>query len=258
MAFLQQVQGLVQRFLPAPVTDQNPIAARTSRYGDLSIATVTGKKQFLADEGSFFITTNPTPGTPIAGTVSATYSNTAPMFIFQNLAPVGGPRAYLDYLKIIPTTLPLTGTNVYLSITRDQIATAITVNHVTQITPVNANGDSNTRPNSVWQMQSSATASAISAPSPQSAILARGSLSSGIATTAGVIGDEWVFDFGATDPSSYPGQTGSGQATCPGRKVSVFPPLICAPQQQLFFYLWFPSNGTTGLSYEFEACHWER
>jgi len=251
MAFIQQIQGFVSRVLPGPAGDTNAVNVRSTRYGDLSAQLLHAKKHGLAEEGTYFVSTNPTPGTGVAGPVNASFSATGPFFAFVNNNPAGGARASLDYLKIIPTVAPASATGAHLVVVRDQISRALTTDNTVVATPVNVNGDSANKAASIFKYTVT-TINVAAAATPTAAIVARASVS-GIP----VIGDELVFDFGATDTGAYPGLT-AGQVTAGGRKVSVLPPVICAPQQLLFFYLWFPGNAATGVSYEFELGHWER
>jgi AraC-like DNA-binding protein len=61
--------ALASRGLPTPaVGDSVYIPARSSRYGELVTQALAGSKMYAAaDEGSYFVATNPTPGTAIAG-----------------------------------------------------------------------------------------------------------------------------------------------------------------------------------------------
>ena len=251
MAFIQQIQAFASRLLPAPSPDGTVVNLRANRYGDVMAQPVITKKHVLADEGTYFVCTNPTPGTAIAGPIISAYSSTGPWFVFQNNNPAGAARAYLDYLKIIVTTVAASGTQAYFSVVRDQISRALTTDNTTTATPVNVNGDSGNQSKCIFKYDAT-TINVAAAATPQAAVVARAA-TGGI----GVIGDELVLDFGATDPSPYSGLT-AAQATCAARKVSVCPPVIVAPQQQIFFNMWFPSNASTGLSYEFELGFWER
>jgi len=253
MALLTQIQALASQLLPQRQPDANILTPRADAYGNLAVNSFFNKKQALAAEGSAFVTTNPTPGTAFADAVSASYAVTAPFAIFQNLNPQGGSNAFLDYLKLIPTVAPASGTQAYFAAVRDNIATALTTNNMNAaLRPANLNPASPIGSNCRLLAQNSATASALAALSPQAQVIGRGAVGG-----LPVVGDELVFDFGAIDPAAYQGLT-AAQATCPGRKVSVLPPIVVAPQQQVIFYLWFPSNTTTGLSYEFELTHFER
>ena len=252
MAFIQQIQSLAQLLLPSKAPDTSIINNRADGYGNLAVNTFFNKKQALAAEGSYFVTTNPTPGTAIAGTVSATYSATAPFFIFQNTNQPGGPVAYLDYLKLIVTTAAASGTTAYMAVVRDTLIPQLTTNNMTTGTPVPINTLAPIASKSQFLYQSSSSASVLGTRTPSAAVVGRGSVG-GIT----IVGDELVFDFGALDPAAWNGLT-AAQATAPGRKVSVLPPITVAPQQQAIFYLWFLNNASTGLSYEFELCHVEK
>lgn len=255
MAFLNQIQSLAQLLLPARATDTTVVNNRADGYGNLAVNTFFNKKQALAAEGSYFVTTNPTPGTGIAGTLVTSYANTAGWWWFQNWNAPGGPTAYLDYLKLIVTVAAASSVSFRTAIIRDlatPISTQVTTNHVTSVSPVGLNGGTLLKSNCTFTYQSNATASVNVAPSQASAIIGQASLG-GIQ----IVGDEIVLDFGATDPAPQQGLT-AAQATCPGRKVSVLPPIAVPPGQQIMIVPWFPSNATTALSYEFELTHIER
>jgi hypothetical protein len=251
MAFIQQIQAFASRLLPAPAADGTVVNLRASRYGDISAQAIITKKHVLADEGTYFVSTNPTPGTAIAGPIISAFSATGPWFIFQNNNPVGGPRAYLDYLKIIVSIAAASGSTFYMSAIRDQISRALTSDNTTTATPVNVNGDSGVQSKCIFKYCAT-TINVAAAATPQAAVVARASMG-GLT----IPGDEIVMDFGATDPSPYPGLT-AVQAVAGGRKVSICPPVIVAPQQQVLFNMWEVGNSGTGLSYEFELGHWER
>lgn len=251
MAFIQQIQAFASRLLPAPAADGTVVNLRASKYGDVSAQIIGHKKHVLADEGTYFVSTNPTPGTGIGAPIVTSFSATGPMFAFINNNPIGGARAYLDYLKLVCTVVAASGTAFYMTAIRDQISRQITTDNTTTATPVNVNGDSQVKSNCIFKYCAT-TINVAAAATPQAAVVARASMG-GVT----VVGDELVMDFGATDPASYSGLY-AAQLTCAGRKVSVCPPVIVAPQQLVFFNLWIPGNSGTGLSYEFELAHWER
>jgi hypothetical protein len=255
MAFIQQIQSWAQTLIPFKSPDGTPVNTRSDGYGTLAVNTFLSEKQALAAEGSYFVTTNPTPGTAIAGTVAATYANTAGWFWFQNNNATGGPNAYLDYLKLIITVAPASATNAQFAVFRDvatPLTTQITTAHYTTATPVNVNGAGVIKSNSLFGYQNNATASANIAPSGSSALIGRGSIG-GIP----VVNDEIILKFGSTETGAYPGLT-AAQATASGRKVSIFPPVCLAPGQQIMIVPWFASNAATGASFEFELGHVER
>src|SRR5262245_59353979 len=113
------VQGWarVSRALPQPFPDTQEVPLRASRYGGLLVDPVVPTKHLLAEEGSYYVVTNPTPGTKIdygsAGT-QASFSDTVPFMLLKNNDAPGGKRVYLDYVKLIQIggTAPATTTSV--------------------------------------------------------------------------------------------------------------------------------------------------
>lgn len=250
MAFLQQIQSFAQLLLPAKAADTTVINTRSDGYGNLAGNTYFNKKQALAAEGSYFITTNTTPGTGIAMNVVASYANTAGCFFFQNNNPPGGATAFLDYMKLIVTVVPGTSTSADFAIIRDvalPLSVQVTTNHVSVNTPVNVNPLSPLKSGCQFAYQVGVTASVNVTPSGTSAIIARGNIGG-----LPVVGDELVIDFGGDDTAMYAGSTTAG------RKISVVAPVAVPPGYQAMIVPWFPSNGTTALSYEFELAHIER
>lgn len=234
-----------------PATDNANVgvANRGSKYGEqYVIPLLLNGRQGLADEGSYFIATNPTPGTAFAYNVQASFSDTVPFLYLFNGAAAGGKNVELDYIKLIVTTAAASGVTAYYAARLDA-SRAITSDNTTKVVPVNYAGTATVL--SPLKLQNG-SASTIAASSSTSTIVARGSFG-GIT----IVGDELVMCFGGDPANAYPGLT-AAQATAPGRKVSVSGPVIVAPQQSLTIHLWFASNAITGLSYEFEMGWAER
>jgi hypothetical protein len=247
--------GYISRGLPQPISDGMEAEIRLSRYRDTMVMNLMPTKHPLAEEGSYFSSCNPTPGTGLAYNIQATFSDTVPFIYIFNTSLPGDPnskRICLDFIKIIPTVAPATSTTAYYSVKTDNVARAITTNNTTAIIPANVNSDIGLASIAQVRTQTSATASAIAAASANARVVARGAFG-GIP----IIGDELVAMFGSPDCAPYAGLT-AAQAVCPGRKVSNSPPIIIGPQQSATVHLWFVGNATTGLSYELEMGHWER
>lgn len=245
------------RGLPSPQTDQKaPVTnVRGGRYGEQYMLSLIPTKHLLADEGSYFIATNPTPGTALAYNVQAAFSDTVPLFYIQNNDSKANPfakRMYLDYLKLICTVAAASATGVRFAIKVDPTLRTLSTNNTTAITPTSPNSDVASQSVCSINAQSSATASALTASSGSARVVASGSLG-GIP----VVGDELVLVCGTVDPGAYQGLT-AAQAVCPGRKVTCVPPIILGPNSAMTVYAWFPGNAATGLSYEFEAGWFER
>src|ERR1700733_12455282 len=95
--------ALANRVLPAPAAGDNvnqPV--RSSRYGELIAQLLQGSRlTMLADEGSYFVATNPTPGTAIAGAAAPTaFSETVGLLsIFNgNQVANNAKQIYLDFI----------------------------------------------------------------------------------------------------------------------------------------------------------------
>jgi hypothetical protein len=262
---VSQLVGFVaQKLLPQPNADNSSANAnvRLGKYGEVAVNNYLGKKLAAADEGSYFVTSNPTPGTAItAGPYPTGYASTAGWFFFQNWNAAGGPSAYLDYLKLIVST-PIGGgtiTNWNFVVIRDvasSLVTQITTAHYATVNPVNVNGASSAHSGCLLGYQNHATASANIAPSAASAVIGRGSCGGNGTTGAGLVGDEVVLDFGGYQMNAV-----SGAATAmvqPGRKVLPLPPVVVAPGQQIMIVPWWPTATTSGLAFEFELTHIER
>ena len=245
------------RALPNPQADQRaPVTnVRGGRYGEQYVLPLLSSKHVLADEGSYFIATTPTPGTGIASTLSATFSDTVPLLYIQNNDSKSNPlgkRMYLDYIKLIVTVVPASGTNCRWALKTDPQLRTFTANNTLAIVPTSPNADVAQQSVCSVNAQNSGTASGLSASSPAARVVALASMG-GIP----VINDELVLVCGSFDPGPYPGLT-AAQATCGGRKVSGIPPVILGPNSALTAYIWFASNASTALSYELEMGWWER
>lgn len=247
--------GVVSRGLPQPSSDTIEREMRLSRYGGQMVESVIPTKHVLSDEGSYFAVTNPTPGTAIAGALSASFSDTIPWFLLNNIDQPGNPnskRVYIDYLKLIVTVAPATATTVNVAAKTDTLR-AITTNNFTSFAPQNVNRDSAVGSISTFLGQSSATASAVAASTSGARLVQR----SMIAGVIPIVNDVFVWKYGGEDMAAVQGLT-AARASMPARWVDHAAPVIIGPQQTLSVYLWFPGNATTALSYEFEAGWWER
>jgi len=107
---------------------------RGGRYGEQYVLPLIPTKHLLADEGSYFIATNPTPGTALAYNIQAAFSDTVPLFYVQNndsKANPFGKRLYLDYIKLICTTAPASSTGVRFALKTDPAIRTISTNNTT-------------------------------------------------------------------------------------------------------------------------------
>ena len=128
MGILQDalVRATSFRFKPLLNPTKQDVPLRATQDGTLMVANATPGKHVLADEGSYFVTTNPTPGTAIAygsaGT-QASFSDSTPfMQIINTASPtdLNAPVVWLDYIKILQNgTAPASTTSVRYAIKLD-------------------------------------------------------------------------------------------------------------------------------------------
>jgi hypothetical protein len=242
--------GRVSQRLPQPVRTGLNTDIRLSIYGDQIVKLLGTGKHTLADEGSYFCTTNPTIGTALAYGVITAFSDTAALFILANSSndsDQGLVRVYPDYLRIIPTVAPASATSGQFAIKLDSAIRAPTANNVA-LTIANPNMD-------ISQQSASAArawaASGGTATVPAASAVARTVSRGVIRSVIPAIGDELVIAFGQADIAG-------GVSGANARVVCQAPPCVLGPQDTMVVYVWFPANATTALSFEMEAGWWER
>lgn len=229
-----------------PDGTQNAGGVRTGKYVENYSLNPIITKHVLADEGSYFIATNPTPGTALAFGVNASHDVTKNLFVFKNTDSANGKRMYLDYIKILPTVAPASGTSLQFAVYTD------TVNRYTSggtlITAVNVNADDGTTP--VGGVYAASGGTVITSPTTGSSarLVARGVARSVIPAVL----EEIVIQFGGL------ADVASSSGTTVGRSGSNAAPVVIGGQQWAVVEVYFPSNALTGLSYEFETAWFER
>jgi len=203
----------------------------------LSDPVLTAEKRLLADKGIYFVSTNPTPGTPIVFAVTAAPSETAGYFLsIKNTEAANGKRVYLDYLRLLCGVVPASATAAEMFVKLD---TAGWTSGGTQCNPVNVNGDLSTA--SVADVRAGALTTA-------ARVAARLVTRNKLRTVIPVAGDEWVFAFATPQLSNSTVFNG----TNPQRMPIGLPPVVIAPQAFALVQLWFPGNAITPAQFEFE------
>jgi hypothetical protein len=243
-------QGMVARNLPAVMSDGTAAYDRDGRYGEKYVIPLTPNLHALADEGSYFVATNPAPGAAIAYGVQAAFSDTNAFLIARNndlISNMSAKRVYLDYIKLICTVVPASATSAQFAVKSDGPSSLRYTSGGTQIAAVNTNNDSNTGSmigNNIW-----AGTPVLAASSSSARLLARGVLNGAIPG----ISDEYVIKFGSIDGG---GNIRGGTAST--RLVVNAPPIIIGPQQWISLHLWFPANAATAPTFEMEMGWFER
>jgi len=240
------VMGLISRPLPAASVDNVEAPIRLTRFREQIVQSIGGPRYGVADEGGYFVVTNPTPGTAIAHVTSAAVSETAGYyFLIRNGDSPGGTnkRMYLDYIRLICKAVPTTGSAGYFFIKTGPLQTRYTSGG-SRIYPVNANADAPS--DSIALAYAGALTTVADA---QARIVANGMLRSVIP----VAGDEWIFKFGGVE--------GAGPSSLGGTVALRMPvpcaPIILGPGQNAALQIWFTSNNAAA-EYEIDAGWWER
>lgn len=243
-----ELNGRIGRVLPNATPDGNPTQVRLTRYGEIMTSGLPKTKHFLADEGTYYVATNPTPGTAIVHVVLAAFDDTKPYLLIRNQDLVGSglaKRIYLDYIKLLTNVVPASAVEWGYTGHLDYSPWASRyTSGGSLITPVNTNGDVATPSMALIR------AGAITAVAGQSSrLVARGRFRGVVPT----IYDEFVVVFGAGE-----GGSGHAAAAAAGRVVTQSPPIVVGPGQNFALNLFGVSNAATPAQFEFEIGYWER
>lgn len=249
-------QGVVLRQKPSPNPDgvRDGVPFRAGRYGEEVNLSLVQKSHVLADEGSYFVVSNPTPGTGIASAAAPTgvpaigATDTKPFFVYQNTDSPSNPngkRTYFDYIRFRNTAAGTNGTAINFTIILDAAGAARAPSGGSVLTNVNCNMDDGTK-----------SIGAVSAGAVTVATTSSGRLFPNIQLrpVIPVVGDIYVVSFGGAE-YGVGSLISSGTTIC--QQSFGHPPLIIGPGGWFLCYLWLPSQSAAS-SYELDAGFWER
>lgn len=221
------------------------------------VANIWSSSHGLVDEGSYFIATNPTPGTVIATTTSirdATNagSNSAqlyPVMLVYNPLPTSSldvaKTIYPQYLWMMISQVPTTATTCDMAIWLEPNGASAYTTGGSTITPVALN------PGVLTASRAKIYFGAITAAATTSGgvLVSRRRIVSAIPVTL----DEWVFTFGdIVDSTNFL----SNPATL--KRVTIpLPPIAIPPGFAMKFGV-FAAASTAAMSWEFEMGYVER
>lgn len=193
--------ALASRGLPTPATgDGLRIGARSDRFGDLITSGIYGSKLYtVSKEGSYFVATNPTLGTAIAGKAAPTsLSDTAALMFLRNDA-ANNKQITLDFILLMVAAAGTNGTDWQFSMQGDKGNSRYTSGG-TNITPVNSSMASASTPGLDGGFVRFGDLT-LAAATSQARIL-----NHGIARTViKVVGDKYLFKFGDSSPGLMSG-----------------------------------------------------
>lgn len=240
--------GEVSRAQRGIAVDGSTVPLRVSRRGELYTQGVN--RHAFADAGEYFVLTNATPGTGIAGHAApgGTVDDTKPLLYLRNDSAVGdGKRIYLDYLRLQVTAAGANGTDVRFAVKADT-GSARRSSAGTAITPVNPNMASTTSGASDMTCYFGPV---VAAAATTSARLITQRLHRNVIA---VVGDTYFFDFGLERlaPASL-----AVAGTAITNIVHNCPPVVLGPQDQFLLHHMATSQ-TAASSFEFELGLWIR
>ena len=236
-----------RRDLPSTISEGSPGPLRGSRRGELAVQQLHGKLHGLADEGSYFVATNPTVGTGVAGIAAADgFDDLETLAFLRNTESAAtGKRIYLDYILLVPTAAGTNGTTFSFAAKIDKGNNRF-ASGGSAITPVCPNMDSTNTSVATLRFGAVVTTAA----SADARLVASGLLRSVIK----VVGDRYLFDFGTTD-------RGLGSHLVAGTAIANIT-IPCAPvvlgPGQMFLLHEFAASQSAAASYTFEMGWWER
>lgn len=244
---LAQTFKRVSRAKPQPTLDTTENTPdRGGMYQEGYSHIIMPGNKMAADEGSYFAATNPTPGTGVAHALVTAFTATAALFAIQNKAPAGSKlRVYLDFLRLILTAAPTATTAMQFVVQTDSTSRQPTANNV-PIVPVNVNNDDAT--GSISNVQAF---SAGSLTVPAATGTARTVDRFSIPTSLGIVGDEYLVQFGATDHAGAQSGLTAVRATAPAKLVTTANPVIIGAQQWAVIFMWWLTEATTAPSFEY-------
>jgi hypothetical protein len=237
-------RGLVARLLPTRNVDSqsSDVAARMGPYGEVDVLSYVRKAHLLADEGSYFVTTNGQAGIS-AGNANNTFTATAPFMVIENLDQAGGKSVNLDYINLITTVAAnsAAGALTYIGIIGiiDQ-GLRYTSGGTALPTPVCPNMNIIAARSVTAAYFGVITASGQTASARQ--VCGMRLFRACNNNVGDAVGEQKFINFGGVEgiaPTSY-----GGNANAVNCLEIPMPPVIIGPQQSALFYLYSAGNNT--------------
>lgn len=240
--------GTVGRAVPGASSDGTQTPLRIGRHGEMYTIPAGPHRSTLADEGSYFVASNPTPGTGIAGIAAADGFNAAEtLFLLYNTATTSeSTRLYLDFLELSCTVVDTNGTDIRYDMHID--STDRYTSGGSAITPVCPNMDSSASAKGRLKFGALVSAAASSGVRYLGGRL--------LSSTDLVANDCFRFDFGGAGGAGQ-GLNYSEEATL-GRIFQVAsPPVVLGPGASFLFSI-NCSSQSGAATWSFNAGWWER
>lgn len=238
-----RIQGKASAVLPTRVAQDTIYDVRVSPYGDVMSQPVGKSRATLAEEGSYYIAVNATPGTGVAGIAAANgYDATEALCTILNAAS-SSKTIVLDYIKLSVTAAGTNGTDLRWDAHLDTGSRYTSGGSVITAANAKVGGAAS---------QGTIQFGAVVAPAATADVLRIGG--NELRSVIKVIGDQYTFDFGG-DPVQGSGAPANG--TLAANLATQCAPVILAPGKSFILTLNSASQSVAA-SYEFEIGYWER
>jgi hypothetical protein len=222
------------------------LPVRATRFGEMMTAPLDSKMYGRVDDGSYFIATNPTMGTGIAGIAASTsYDATEHLLHLRNTSTT--KRLYLDFIDLVVTAAGAAGTTTGFTMVLDQGATRYTSGG-SAITPVNPTFEYSESPECALKFGALVTGAATADVRPLGDFLVR--------TVVKVVGDSYRFTFGDSS-SSWQCAGASLDGTTSAKITIPCPPVVLGETDQFFLSDWAASQSGAS-SYQLRMGFWMR
>jgi hypothetical protein len=237
-------RGLVGTARPTAVDDEEWKGLRTTRYGEQLVTPVGNFPQALSEEESYFVATNPTSGTGLVGIAASTAFDAAETFLLIRNTHAT-KKVYLHYLHLKATAAGTNGTTFGVTMTGDRGTSRFTSGGAT-IVAVNPNMSSTANANDVVIKAGPLVTTAASSD-------ARLLGDYPLRTVIKVIGDSYLFQFGAAMPGTFCGVPLEGTT-----QVSMqipCPPVVLGENDQFLLHDYAASQ-TVGAAFTMSLGFW--
>jgi hypothetical protein len=234
------------RVAPAPLNQGEYGPLRTDRYGGAITTPLHSKVYALADEGNYFLATNPTMGTGIAGIAASTsYDATESLLHLRNVSTT--KRLYLDFIELSVTAAGSSGTTTGFTLSADRGASRVGTGG-SSITPKNVNMASSETADCTLQFGAVASGAASADVRLLGNFLVRSVIK--------VVGDKYRFTFG--DSGAAWGLAGAAMEGTTIAAITIpCPPVVLGENDQFLLSDWGASQSGAS-SYEFRIGFWMR
>ena len=238
--------GIYRNLPTVSLSDNSNDAAegRNSWYGERYVIPVGGGNWAFADEGSYFVATNATLATGIAGHAAPVVADTDTKALLH-LYNSGDRNIVLDFVQLEVTAAGTAGTLHYSVVYVDSKGSTARSSGGTAITPVNTNTEVNRT--SGAEIYFGAVVTAMSGSRKVGQQLVR--------EVIPVVQDQVLMKFGGSAHGVGSALTTAGTAT--NNLIQYFPPVVIGPGGNLNISQIRPSQSAAA-SYQCQFGYWER